>query len=101
MEIYINQYTFHIEVTDYTKGYPAKTWGAPENCYEGTDDELEWSCQFVEEYFEDGEVKILLAGQFESIVEEYAELIEEKLLAEIEEMRDDDFDDDNPTYWGE
>ena len=97
MEIYIDQYTFHIETGKYSPavhGNPL-TWDSDYDYY-GYDAEVEWQCSFVEEFFEDGDSKILLAGQFESIVEEYAELIEDKLLAKIEEMRDESHECDHP-----
>lgn len=91
-EIFVKDYVFSIVISYYCKGQPSRTWGKPEDCYEGESTYIGWQCESVEEYFEEGDSKILLAGQFESIVEEYAELIEEKIFAEIEEMRDDDFD---------
>lgn len=83
-EIYIDSFTFYIEVTHFARGYPAKLWGRPEDCYEGCPDEIEWKVTCVEDCLEDGTV---VEVTFD--IDEYDELITEKLLALIAEISQD------------
>lgn len=84
LEIYIAPYTFYINVTYYSPGYPAKLWGSWENCYEGCPEEVSWECSCVEEELEDGSVIETTVD-----IDEYSEYIDEKVLEHIREMKDD------------
>ena len=95
-EIYIDSYTFYISVTDYFPGYAAKTWGPWEDCYEECPEEVIWECTAVEDCDEDGNVVELSAGEMKAVISEYSDLIEEKLLEEIRDMRDDSHECDPP-----
>lgn len=83
-EIYIDNYIFYVKVTDYSSGYPAKLYGPWEDCYEGVDNEVKWECTAVEEALEDGTVVEVTVD-----IDEYSELIEEKLLQEINDMKEE------------
>lgn len=83
--INIDNFEFTVQITDYSKGYPAKTWGAWEDCYPEEPEEIEFTVLSVLDTDEDGNEKVV-----DNIVaEDYLELIEEKLLIEIHEMQED------------
>ena len=89
LEIYIDIYTFHINITHYFNQPPMGRWADSDvDCYGYTD--LEWECTSVETYDEDGDEIKLTEQQEKDIVSEYSELIEEKVLVQIAEMQDDD-----------
>lgn len=90
-EVEIDSYTFYIKVVDYFAGYPAKTWGPPENCYEECPEEIDWICTVIEDCDEDGDVVELSAEEVKAVISEYSDLIEEKLL---EMIREDVYTDD-------
>ena len=90
-EIEIDSYTFYVRVVDYFAGYPAKTWGPWEDCYEGCPEEIEWTCTAVEYCDEYGNVVELSADEVKTVISEYSDLIEEKLL---EMIREDAYNDD-------
>ena len=96
-EIEIDSYTFYIKVVDYFAGYPAKTWGPWEDCYEECPEEIEWEITKIIGCDENGLEHCV--GTEEIDIEEYSDLIEEKLLEEIRDMRDDDFDCPEPDYY--
>ena len=89
LEIYIDIYTFHINITHYFNQPPMGRWADSDvDCYGYID--LEWKCTAVETYDEDGDEIKLTEQQEKDIVSEYSELIEEKVLVQIAEMQDDD-----------
>ena len=89
LEIYIDIYTFHINITHCFNQPPMGRWADSDvDCYGYTD--VEWVCTAVETYDEDGDPVQLTEQQEKDIVSEYSELIEEKVLIQIAEMRDDD-----------
>lgn len=88
-EVEIDEYTFYINLTDYFAGYPAKTWGPPENCYEECPEEIEWEITKIIGCDENG--LECYVGTEEIDIEEYSDLIEEKLL---EMIREDVYTDD-------
>ena len=90
-EIEIDSYTFYVRVVDYFAGYPAKTWGPWEDCYEECPEEIEWTCTAVEDCDEGGNVVELSAEEVKTVISEYSDLIEEKLL---EMIREDVYTDD-------
>jgi hypothetical protein len=92
-EIYLDNYIFSVKITHFSPGYPAKLYGPWEDCHEGVDNEVEWECTAVEEALEDGTVVEVTVD-----IDEYSELIEEKILAEIEEMADDACQDSDFDY---
>ena len=85
-EIEIDSYTFYVRVVDYYAGYPAKTWGPWEDCYEGCPEEIEWICTGVTMRDESNNCIETAVD-----IEEYSDLIEEKLL---EMIRKDVYNDD-------
>lgn len=85
--INIDNFEFTVQITDYSKGYPAKTWALPENCYEACPEEVEFTVLSVLGTDEDGN-EIVVDN---SVAEGYAHLIEEKLLIEIHEMQEEDY----------
>lgn len=85
--INIDSYEFTVEITDYSKGYPSKTWGAWEDCYPEEPEEIEFTVLSVLDTDEDGNEIVVDT----SIAEGYASLIEEKLLIEIHEMQEEDY----------
>lgn len=93
-EIEIDSYTFYVSVTDYVNVPAQGKWASSDvDCYGYT--EIDWDVTSVTYCDEDGnetEVQVDIA--------EYSELIEEKLLEEIRDMRDDDFDYDDDGYDG-
>ena len=94
-EIEYDQYTFFIEVTHYHYQKPLGRWADSDvDCY-GYED-LEWKCDSVEEYFEDGSI-IREDSEMKRVVELYSELLEDKILDkmldEIEMMREDSYED--------
>ena len=101
-EIEIDSYTFFITVTYYFAGYAAKTYGPPEDCYEGCPEEVEWEVSEVICCDEDGNAVELSVEELKDVVDEYSELIEEKLLEimkdEAESQDYDDFDDGYDGY---
>ena len=98
-EIEIDSYTFYVRVVDYYAGYPAKTWGPWEDCYEECPEEIDWECTAIQACDEDGNVVVLTAEQVKNIISEYSEYIEDKLLEQIRELKEDDFDYPEPDYY--
>ena len=99
MKIEIDQYTFHLTVDDYTAAKAGSySYNAPSDIdYYGYDAEVEWTCDSVEEYFEDDTFNILEDSEMKRIVELYSELLEDKILDkmldEIEMMKEDSYED--------
>ena len=96
-EIEIDIYTFYVSVTDYSLGYPAKTWGPWEDCYEGCPEEVEWIINKIIGCDENG--LEWYVGTEEIDIEYYSDLIEEKLLEQFRELKDDDFDYPEPDFY--
>ena len=88
-EIEIDSYTFYVRVVDYFAGYPAKTWGPPEDCYEGRPEEIEWEITKIVGFDENGFEWYIGAEEID--ISEYSDLIEEKLLAMIREDTYNDY----------
>lgn len=93
-EVEIDEYTFYINLTYYFAGYPAKTWGPPENCYEECPEEIEWEVTCVTQTAEDGSEEEITVD-----VDKYSDIIEDKLLEQIRELKEDDFDYPEPDYY--
>lgn len=83
--------TFYVTVTNYSAGYPAKTWGPWEDCYEGCPEEVEFHCRFCYNLSVDRNVNTVSVDKPVD-VSEYSDIIEEKLLEQIRELKEDDFD---------
>lgn len=88
-KINVDSFEFTVEITYYSKGYPAKIWALPEDCYEERPEEIEFTVFSVTETDEDGK-EIVVDN---SVAEDYLELIEEKLLIEIHEMQEEGYYD--------
>jgi len=98
-EIYIDSYTFYISVTDYVNVPAQGKWADSDwDCYGY--EEVEWICTAIEDCDEDGSTNVLSAEEVKVVISEYSDLIEDKLLEEIRDMRDDDFDYDDDGYDG-
>lgn len=88
--------TFFVEVTYYSAGRPAKTWALPEDCYPEEPEEIEFDVVKITLTDEDGNVTDVTKGVD---VSEYSDYIEEKLLEQIREDKDD-YDGPEPDdYW--
>ena len=80
--VYLDNYEFNCTITHYSAGYPAKTWAIPEHCYPEEAEELEFDVDSVFVYNDEGN---LCEVEKESIVSEYVDRIESKILEEIRE----------------
>ena len=98
-EIYIDSYTFYISVTDYVNVPAQGKWADSDvDCYGY--EEIEWNCTEVEDCDEDGNVVELSAEEVKAVISEYSDLIEDKLLEEIRDMRDShECDPPEPDYY--
>ena len=83
-EIYIDIYTFYVSVTDYVNVPAQGKWASSDwDCYGY--EEIDWECTEIEDCDEDGNVVELSAEEVKSVISEYSDLIEEKLLEMIRE----------------
>lgn len=91
LEIYIDTYIFDVTVTYL---YVQKPMGmradTPEDAYGYTD--LEFMCNHVLEYLEDDTEMHYNGKEAQDLADEYAELLEEKVMVELEEMKNDCYD---------
>lgn len=81
-----NLLTFFVEITDYSPGYPAKTWALPEDCYEGCPEEIEFTVTSVTMTDENG---LVLDVTKDIDTNEYVDFLEEQLLGMMREDADD------------
>lgn len=100
LEIYMDSYTFHINITHYFNQPPMGKWADSDvDCYGYTD--IDWECTAVETYDEENDQIKLTEQQEKDIVSEYSELIEEKLLEIMkDEAGSQDYDDFDDGYDG-
>ena len=92
-----NLLTFFIEITDYFKGYPAKTWALPEDCYEACPEEIEFTITSVTMTDENGIILDVTKG---IDTNEYVDYLEDQLLEMVREDSDDyDGPDPDPDYY--
>ena len=88
LEICIDSFVFDITITYL---YVQKPMGmradTPEDAFGYT--ELEWVCGHVYEEYEDGSDREWFDLEAQDLADEYAELLEEKVMVELEEMKND------------
>ena len=101
ISVYLDDYEFNCTITYYSAGCPAKTWALPEDCYPEEPEELEFDVDSVFVYDDDeGDlVEILDKGEKDSIIGDYVDRIESKILEEIREEAEDDFDYPEPDWY--
>jgi hypothetical protein len=93
-QIDIDSLTFSITVLHYSAPVPGEhTSWASDHDYYGYDAEVDWKCTGVTETDEDGNMT-----DAHVILDSYEEAITEKILALIEEMRDDAGQDHDYDY---
>ena len=85
LQIDIDSYTFYITVTSYSPAVPGNplTWDSDYDYY-GYDEECDWTCTCVEDCLEDGTVVEVSVN-----IDEYEEIIHDKVLDILHEMADD------------
>ena len=94
-----NLLTFYVTVTDYSAGYPAKTWGPWEDCYEGCPEEIDFTVDSVTITAVEADGNTVSVDKPVD-VSEYYSYIEEKLLEQIREMKDShECDAPEPDYY--
>lgn len=95
-EVSIDQYNFYIRVDSYIKQPP-----------QGPSADSDWDCRGYEEIeweitkiigCDDNGVECYV-GTEEIDISEYSEYIEDKLLEQIRELKEDDFDYPEPDYY--
>ena len=100
VSVYLDDHEFNCTITYYSAGCPAKTWGRVEDSYPEEPEEVEFDVDSVFVYNEDGDlVEILDKGEKDSIISEYVDRIEDKILEEIREAVADDFDYPEPDWY--
>ena len=91
ISVYLDDHEFNCTITYYSAGYPAKTWGRVEDSYPEEPEEVEFDVDSVFVYDENGDlVEILDKGEKDSIISEYVDRIEGKILEDIREEAEDD-----------
>lgn len=100
ISVYLDDYEFNCTITYYSAGRPAKTWALPEDCYPEEPEELEFDVDSVFAYNENGDlVEILDKAEKGAIISEYVDRIEDKILEDIREDAEDDFDYPEPDWY--
>lgn len=89
LEICVDEYVFDITITYLYVQKPMGIWGAdnPDDAFGYT--ELEFDCNFVIHYLDDNSAMYYQDKKAEAIADEYAELLEDKILVELEEMKNE------------
>jgi hypothetical protein len=86
--ICIDDYILEISVLSYSKGYPTKTWGKPEDCYPAEDEELEYEIDSAVMEDEHGNIFTCSSHEREFIKNEFDKEIYEALLEEIDKYNE-------------
>lgn len=88
LEICVDDYVFDITITYlYVQKPMGRYCDSDVDCYGYTD--LEWECKHVYVEYEDGSDEEWFNAEAQDIADEYAELLEEKVMVELEEMKND------------
>ena len=91
--------TFFVEVTHYSAGRPAKIWALPEDCYPEEPEEIEFDVVKITLTDEDGNVTDVTK---DIDVSDYSDYLEEKLLEQIREDKEEaDFDSGDDYFSGD
>ena len=89
LEICVDKYVFDITITYLYVQKPMGIWGAdnPDDAFGYT--ELEFMCNHVLEYLEDDTEMHYNGKEAQDLADEYAESIEERVMVELEEMKNE------------
>ncbi|WP_373033174.1 hypothetical protein [Sulfurovum sp.] len=91
LEICVDEYVFDITITYLYVQKPMGQYADSDvDCYGYT--ELSFECYHVLEYLEDDTEMHYNGKEAQDIADEYAELLEEKVMVELEEMKNDYYD---------
>ena len=100
VSVYLDDHEFNCIITYYSAGCPAKTWGRVEDSYPEEPEEVEFDVDSMFVYDDEGDlVEILDKGEKDSIISEYVDRIEDKILEEIREAVADDFYYPEPDWY--
>lgn len=89
LQICVDDYVFDITITYLYVQKPMGIWGAdnPDDAFGYT--ELEWECKHVYVEYEDGSDQEWFNAEAQAIADDYEDLIEEKVMVELEEMKNE------------
>ena len=99
ISVYLDDYEFNCTITSYVNQPALGEWADSDwDCYGY--EELEFDVDSVFVYDDEGDlVEILDKGEKDSIIGDYVDRIESKILEEIREEAEDDFDYPEPDWY--